>query len=52
MLGDNAGQILDPNHASLLKVAAAGGRPPGYSLEDPVFIIFQLSFGMSAFYFA
>ncbi|KAH7511868.1 hypothetical protein FEM48_Zijuj12G0028500 [Ziziphus jujuba var. spinosa] len=35
-LGDNMGQLLDPNHASLLKVAAAGGQPPGYSLEDPM----------------
>lgn len=30
------GQLLDPNHASLLKVAAAGGQPSGYSLEDPM----------------
>ncbi|KAF3441959.1 hypothetical protein FNV43_RR15875 [Rhamnella rubrinervis] len=32
-LGDNAGQILDPNHASILKVAAAGARPPGKMLH-------------------
>ena len=28
-LGDNVGQLLDPNHASILKAAAAGGQPPG-----------------------
>ncbi|XP_015898191.3 transcriptional corepressor LEUNIG isoform X2 [Ziziphus jujuba] len=32
-LGDNMGQLLDPNHASLLKVAAAGGQPPGQMLH-------------------
>jgi len=29
-LGDNVGQLLDPNHASMLKAGAAGGQPQGY----------------------
>lgn len=28
--GDNVGQLLDPNHASILKSAAAAGQPSGY----------------------
>ncbi|KAL6501931.1 hypothetical protein OROGR_027064 [Orobanche gracilis] len=31
--GDNAGQILDPNHASILKSAAAGGQQSGQMLH-------------------
>ncbi|XWS26919.1 hypothetical protein CRYUN_Cryun26dG0071500 [Craigia yunnanensis] len=28
-LGDNVGQLLDPNQASMLKAASVGGQPPG-----------------------
>lgn len=28
--GDNVGQLLDPNHASILKSAAGAGQPSGY----------------------
>ncbi|KAJ9688537.1 hypothetical protein PVL29_014276 [Vitis rotundifolia] len=31
--GDNVGQLLDPNHASLLKSAAVSGQPPGQTLH-------------------
>lgn len=27
--GDNVGQLMDPNHASMLKSAAASGQPTG-----------------------
>ncbi|XP_041005146.1 transcriptional corepressor LEUNIG-like isoform X2 [Juglans microcarpa x Juglans regia] len=32
-LGDNVGQLLDPNHASMLKAAAVGGQHPGQTLH-------------------
>ncbi|KAG2718602.1 hypothetical protein I3760_03G227700 [Carya illinoinensis] len=32
-LGDNVGRLLDPNHASMLKAAAAGGQHPGQTLH-------------------
>ncbi|KAK7815931.1 transcriptional corepressor leunig-like protein [Quercus suber] len=32
-LGDNVGQLLDPNHASMLKAGAAGGQPQGQTLH-------------------
>ncbi|KAJ4708365.1 Transcriptional corepressor LEUNIG [Melia azedarach] len=32
-LGDNMGQLLDPNHASLLKATAIGGQPSGQTLH-------------------
>lgn len=31
--GDNVGQLLDPNHASILKSAAAAGQPSGQVLH-------------------
>ncbi|KAI4376929.1 hypothetical protein MLD38_014632 [Melastoma candidum] len=31
--GENVGQILDPNHASILKSAAGGGQPSGQVLH-------------------
>ncbi|CAH2077198.1 unnamed protein product [Thlaspi arvense] len=31
--GDNVGQLLDPNHASMLKSAAASGQPAGQVLH-------------------
>ncbi|KAK6119473.1 hypothetical protein DH2020_046789 [Rehmannia glutinosa] len=31
--GDNVGQLLDPNHASILKSAAAAGQPSGQMLH-------------------
>lgn len=33
--GDNNAQLLDPNHASLLKSAAVGGQPLGRTLQMP-----------------
>jgi len=30
--GENMGQLLDPNHASILKSAAAPGQPSGYRI--------------------
>ncbi|KAG8375504.1 hypothetical protein BUALT_Bualt10G0106700 [Buddleja alternifolia] len=33
--GDNMGQLLDPNHASILKSAAAAGQPSGQVLHGP-----------------
>ncbi|XP_041007559.1 transcriptional corepressor LEUNIG-like isoform X1 [Juglans microcarpa x Juglans regia] len=32
-LGDNVGQFLDPNHASILKADATGGQAPGQTLH-------------------
>nr|ANW12206.1 putative transcriptional corepressor LEUNIG [Olea europaea subsp. europaea] len=32
--GDNVGQLLDPNHASILKSAAAADQPSGTSILD------------------
>lgn len=29
--GENVGQLLDPNHASMLKSAVTSGQPAGYS---------------------
>ncbi|KAF8389031.1 hypothetical protein HHK36_025716 [Tetracentron sinense] len=31
--GDNAGQLMDPNHTSMLKSAVAGGQPSGQVLH-------------------
>jgi len=28
--GENVGQLLDPNHASMLKSAVTSGQPSGY----------------------
>jgi len=30
--GENVGQLLDPNHASMLKSAVTSGQPSGYLL--------------------
>ncbi|GAV88715.1 WD40 domain-containing protein/LisH domain-containing protein [Cephalotus follicularis] len=32
-LGDNVGQLLDPNNASMLKAVGLGGQPPGQALH-------------------
>ncbi|XP_065850802.1 transcriptional corepressor LEUNIG-like isoform X2 [Euphorbia lathyris] len=32
-LSENVGQLLDPNHASLLKAATLAGQPPGQTLH-------------------
>ncbi|RZR98670.1 hypothetical protein BHM03_00028070 [Ensete ventricosum] len=29
--GENVGQVMDPNHASMLKSAATPGQPSGYA---------------------
>ncbi|KAB2618720.1 transcriptional corepressor LEUNIG-like [Pyrus ussuriensis x Pyrus communis] len=34
-LGDNMSQLLDPNHASMMKATTAGGQPPGQMLHGP-----------------
>ncbi|GAB4828337.1 hypothetical protein Ancab_035332 [Ancistrocladus abbreviatus] len=31
--GDNMGQLVDPNHATMLKTAAVGGQAPGQALH-------------------
>lgn len=43
-LGDNVGQLLDPNHASMLKAGAAGGQPQGYFFfQDTVIKLYYKS---------
>lgn len=44
-LGDNMGQLVDPNQASMIKGAAGSGQPPGYSsIKIHINIYFHMLF--------